>query len=212
MTDAVIIKGRQRQKHDTEANWNKATNFAPYLGEIIVYDPDNTHSYPRYKTGIWDGVSQKTSDMLIMNLPFSNQPDVISEDDILGLFTAPAAVEYTSYTSFKMHLIDSEDKFKVVEIRYVVGKTTWEDLVITYPEYFEVDTSDWDKETGKPLVRFTEYHGKEYVTKKVTPEKPEDPASAPCSTSDIVDPAVLRDIYVCAGEGCAICELYQSKS
>lgn len=70
----VIIKGRQLQKHDTEANWNKATNFAPLLGEIIVYDPDENYPYPRYKTGIWDGKSAKTDAMLVYNLPFSNQP------------------------------------------------------------------------------------------------------------------------------------------
>ena len=70
----VIIKGRQLQKHDTEANWNKAINFAPLFGEIIVYDPDENYPYPRYKTGIWDGKSTKTDAMLVYNLPFSNQP------------------------------------------------------------------------------------------------------------------------------------------
>ena len=40
MTDAIIINGRFKHKHDTEENWNKATNFAPLAGETIVYDPD----------------------------------------------------------------------------------------------------------------------------------------------------------------------------
>lgn len=71
-TNQVILKGRLVHKHDTEANWKLAKNFAPLLGEIIVYDPDETHPYPRYKTGIWDGKSTKTEDMLINNLPFSN--------------------------------------------------------------------------------------------------------------------------------------------
>ena len=45
MTDnTVVIKGRIINKHDTEENWNKAVNFAPLLGETIVYDPDSTHS------------------------------------------------------------------------------------------------------------------------------------------------------------------------
>ena len=70
----VIIKGRHVQKHDIEANWKLATNFAPLLGEIIVYDPDENYPYPRYKTGIWDGKSTKTSAMLVNNLPFSNTP------------------------------------------------------------------------------------------------------------------------------------------
>ncbi len=35
-------------KHDTEANWKKATNFTPKEGEIIIYDMDD---YPRIKIG-----------------------------------------------------------------------------------------------------------------------------------------------------------------
>ena len=75
--NVVTIKGRLINKHDTAENWDKAVNFAPLLGETIVYDPDSTHPYPRYKTGIWDGVSEKTDDMLAKNLPFT---DVIKSD------------------------------------------------------------------------------------------------------------------------------------
>lgn len=32
------FQGRVVQKHDTEANWKKATNFIPLKGEIILYD------------------------------------------------------------------------------------------------------------------------------------------------------------------------------
>lgn len=32
------VKARIQQKHDTSANWAKATNFVPFKGEIIVYD------------------------------------------------------------------------------------------------------------------------------------------------------------------------------
>ena len=32
------FQGRIIQKHDTKANWDKATNFVPLKGEIIVYD------------------------------------------------------------------------------------------------------------------------------------------------------------------------------
>lgn len=31
------IKARQIQKNDTSANWEKATNFTPKLGELILY-------------------------------------------------------------------------------------------------------------------------------------------------------------------------------
>ena len=32
------FQGRIVQKHDTKANWDKAINFVPLKGEIIVYD------------------------------------------------------------------------------------------------------------------------------------------------------------------------------
>ena len=35
------FQGRIVQKHDTKANWDKATNFIPLKGEIILYDDLN---------------------------------------------------------------------------------------------------------------------------------------------------------------------------
>ena len=67
------------QKHDIEANWNKATNFIPAKGQIIVYDIEidiegktlelpsgrtEPITYERFKIG--DGI--KT----VINLPFSS--------------------------------------------------------------------------------------------------------------------------------------------
>lgn len=34
-------QGRIIQKHDSSANWAKATNFIPLKGEIIIYDDLN---------------------------------------------------------------------------------------------------------------------------------------------------------------------------
>ena len=45
------LNARIPQKHDTEANWNKAENFRPMAGEFIVYDPDANYSYARFKIG-----------------------------------------------------------------------------------------------------------------------------------------------------------------
>lgn len=58
------IKTRIIHKHDTEANWNLATNFIPKQGEIIVYDKDSTYSYERFKIG--DGTTN------VINLPFAS--------------------------------------------------------------------------------------------------------------------------------------------
>ena len=43
--------GRIVNKHDVQANWEKATNFTPMLGEIIVYDVDENFAYERFKIG-----------------------------------------------------------------------------------------------------------------------------------------------------------------
>ena len=64
------INGRIIQKHDSEANWKKATNFIPKAGEIIIYDTDETHHYCRIKIG--DGST------LINNLPFSTEEEIES--------------------------------------------------------------------------------------------------------------------------------------
>lgn len=46
---------RIQHKHDIEANWDKAINFIPKAGEIIVYDIDENYNYSRLKIG--DGVT-----------------------------------------------------------------------------------------------------------------------------------------------------------
>lgn len=51
MANEKNINSRVQHKHDTEANWNKATNFIPKAGEIIIYDADLTYNYPRIKIG-----------------------------------------------------------------------------------------------------------------------------------------------------------------
>lgn len=61
-------------KHDVEANWLKAVNFVPMLGEIIVYDVDDTHNYERFKIG--DG---KT---LVSDLPFGTEASITIIDVI----------------------------------------------------------------------------------------------------------------------------------
>lgn len=56
-----VLKARQVQKHDTEANWITAgTNgFIPKKGEIIIYDKDSSHTTIRIKIG--DGGSNVSS-------------------------------------------------------------------------------------------------------------------------------------------------------
>ena len=65
------FKTRIIHKHDTEENWNKATNFIPKQGEIIVYDIDSSHSYERIKVG--DGTTN------VISLPYVSETVVDAE-------------------------------------------------------------------------------------------------------------------------------------
>lgn len=62
----IKIKRRIVNKHDTAENWAKATNFIPLNAELIVYDPDEEYSYPRFKIG--DGITNVNSLPFIGNV------------------------------------------------------------------------------------------------------------------------------------------------
>lgn len=66
MATEKTLKTRVVLKHDTEASWKTAGNaanpFIPKKGEVIIYDPDGTHTYSRQKVG--DGIKN------INELPF----------------------------------------------------------------------------------------------------------------------------------------------
>lgn len=55
-------------KHDIKANWDKAVNFVPKQGELIVYDKDNYTNFERIKIG--DGETN------VINLPFYLASDI----------------------------------------------------------------------------------------------------------------------------------------
>ena len=81
------LNARIIHKHDTETNWNKATNFIPKQGELIVYDIDNTHSYERLKIG--DGATNVNS------LPFVVTPITNAEIDTICGTTIQLAEDVT---------------------------------------------------------------------------------------------------------------------
>lgn len=72
MSEKTLNNIRIINKHDTEANWLKATGFIPKKGEIIVYDKDSTYNYERFKIG--DGST------VVSSLPFAdaNKVDKVS--------------------------------------------------------------------------------------------------------------------------------------
>ena len=81
------IKSRIVHKHDVELNWNKATNFIPKQGEIIVYDIDSNHSYERIKIG--DVATN------VNNLPFVISTLTNDEIDAICGSTIQSASEVT---------------------------------------------------------------------------------------------------------------------
>lgn len=74
MGNEKIMNSRMQQKHDIEANWNKADNFYPKAGEIIIYDPDETYDYPRVKVGDGEHIPKElpfTTDFLLNGIKFN---------------------------------------------------------------------------------------------------------------------------------------------
>ena len=130
-----IFNSRIVHKHDTEANWLKATNFYPKQGEIIVYDIDDTYSYERFKIG--DG---KT---LVSALPFANDSLSASIDavdsrvDSLSVLVGDTAVSeqissaisgQSVATSSAAGLMSADDKclldnFRRTDLGSMEGKT-----------------------------------------------------------------------------------------
>lgn len=62
------VKTRIQLKYDTEAHWNKAKNFCPLKGELIIYSTDEAHPFSRLKVG--DGMTN------VINLPFVGAIDL----------------------------------------------------------------------------------------------------------------------------------------
>lgn len=91
------IKARIKNKHDTEANWASAVNFIPLAGEVIVYDVDSNHAYPRFKVG--DG------ETLVSALPYSTDvlTSYVTETEL-----ASALNETTSAINKNIATIDDE--------------------------------------------------------------------------------------------------------
>lgn len=70
------MKERITIKHDVEANWNKAVNFVPLPGELIIYDGVIENGQyiqkPRFKVG--DGV-HKVSELPFVNIDSYTQTE-----------------------------------------------------------------------------------------------------------------------------------------
>ena len=84
MANPKVFNGRIVMKHDTEGNWNLATNFRPLPGELIIYEPDEVHPYPRLKVGVAeDPNANPVVGKLVSELPFADEhTETISVEEI----------------------------------------------------------------------------------------------------------------------------------
>lgn len=89
------ITTRIRQKHDTASNWASAVNFTPMAGELIVYDADDTTTYPRVKVG--NGQDN------INDLPFSDEHYVL-DTDLGGYVTISSTQTITGEKTFSQNV------------------------------------------------------------------------------------------------------------
>lgn len=83
------LKVKIYQTHDVESKWNKLTELIPHQGEIIVYDPDEKHSYSRYKIG--DGSTK------LVDLEFSTDAAIIDYFNVKNNLIVMDAGRITSY-------------------------------------------------------------------------------------------------------------------
>lgn len=92
------FQGRIIQKHDTKANWDKATNFVPLKGEIIIYDDLK-------KIKIGDGATK------VGNLVFINDLDTINGKYLPlagGTMTGNININNKTIINLKTPTIDTE--------------------------------------------------------------------------------------------------------
>ena len=92
------------QKHDTQENWEKALNFIPKAGEIIVYDVDDNYSYARMKIG--DGVTT------VGNLPFT-VPEGATDDEIIDMMLEIDMLPVVQDTDGSV-LVDSDNSILMI--------------------------------------------------------------------------------------------------
>lgn len=105
------VKARIQLKNDTEANWNKALNFVPLKGEIIIYSTDESHPFSRLKVG--DG---KTN---VVQLPFINAE--AADSRIINIATTAEWNKQLTFIPAKGDIILYTDKVELGNSTYAPG-------------------------------------------------------------------------------------------
>lgn len=105
------FQGRIVQKHDTKANWDKATNFVPLKGEIIIYDDLK-------KIKIGDGATK------VGNLDFINDLDTINGKYLPltgGTMTGDIDLNNNSITNLHSLILNNDNNTPLMLTGYTDG-------------------------------------------------------------------------------------------
>lgn len=156
MASNNILKTRVVLKHETEENWNKATTFIPKKGEVIIYDPDDTHPYSRQKLG--DG--EKT----VYDLPFSEFVYILTfSKDIYGEslnYTAEDYKKLLETTFIKIEDADSRgNRFNIIFYYHSIDQTSSNKPITYFDPYSKQSIRfgndgeiTWDSLSSAPYV------------------------------------------------------------
>lgn len=128
-------------KHDIETNWNKATNFIPKQGEIIVYDIDDLHDYERIKIG--DGVTVVTELPFYQeNVAYINESDNETITDV-ETPSSGASIDVTAQVgqTIVVKEVDVNGKPTAWESADYQERTHWHDVVGTSLVEAEITSS-----------------------------------------------------------------------
>ena len=126
------FQGRIVQKHDTKANWDKAINFVPLKGEIIVYDDLN-------KIKIGDG------NTTVVNLSYST---TINYNDLINQPTIPTAIsQLEDDTTFIVNMTGEG----TTESHYVIDSDTTE-ITTQYNSDKKIYLKNSNKNILLPLI------------------------------------------------------------
>ena len=125
------FKTRVVNKHDTETNWNKATNFIPKAGEVIIYDPDTSHTKHRIKIG--DGTTAVTDLSFIAdsanNIPMSSTDSTTIKTKLDSVETSVEdlqilVVSFSAFNSLPQTITNKKITTNMVCLKAVLGTPT----------------------------------------------------------------------------------------
>lgn len=142
------INTRVIHKHATEAVWN-SVDFTPLNAELIVYDPDDTYSYPRFKLGA-NNVPLKDLPFLGMKPEYIEYLDnqlyqrpAILSFNILSSTTAEvgSSVAITSYSHHESNVGNIDGKLTLKKGSTVISSTISPQATSTPISYSDTCTS-----------------------------------------------------------------------